>query len=131
MKKKLLIFAAICAMSFGAHELNAATPNPFIVHATEKTTDGKEIDLQGSCCSLVSATTAKKNGNTVCLTFTQSIGIVSVMLYDGSGCLIYSGTVDTSAQRVVVIPTGYGEGRCTLVVENASGYAEGDFERKK
>ena len=130
MKKKLFILATICAMSLGAQQLNAA--NPFITHVTEKTVDGKEkIDLQGSYSSLVSTTTAKKNSNTVCLTFSQNIGYVSVTLIDGNGNLVYSGMVDTSVQRMVVIPTSNSEGHCTLVVENAAGYAEGDFERKK
>ena len=80
---------------------------------------------------MVSTTTAKKNSNTVCLTFSQNIGYVSVTLIDGNGNLVYSGMVDTSVQRMVVIPTSNSEGRCTLVVENATGYAEGGFERKK
>ena len=130
MKKKLFILATICAMGLGAQQLNAA--NPFIAHTPDKTVDGKEkIDFQGTIPLTSNAMKATANSNTVCLTFSQNIGYVSVTLIDGNGNLVYNGIVDTSAQRVVVIPTGNSEGRCTLVVENAAGYAEGDFERKK
>lgn len=119
-------------MGLSAHELTAAKPNLSIAHATEKTADGKEkIDFQGTL-SLTSGTMkASVNRNMVRLAFTQNIGHVNVSLYDGNGNLVYSGMVDTSVQRMVVIPTSNSEGRCTLVVENAAGYAEGDFERKK
>jgi len=131
MKKKLFILATICAMSFGAQQLNASNPNPFITHVTEKSMDGKEIDLQGSCCSLVSTTTAKKNSNTVCLTFSQNIGHVDVLLYDDNGSLVYSCSVDTAVQKMAMLPTtGDHDGTYTIVVENTSDTAVGQFERR-
>lgn len=134
MNTKLMIFIGLCTLNVCTTKLVASSvTETYLKTEKEVGPDGDEkIEIRGTwSMTSESAITAKAGHNTVCLTFTQNIGHVNVSLYDGNGNLVYSGMVDTSAQRVVVIPAGNSEGRCTLVVENASGYAEGDFERKK
>lgn len=119
-------------MGLNAHELTAAKPDTSAAYTTEKNIDGKEkIDLQGSCSSLVSATTAKAGHNMVQLTFTQSIGCVNAMLYDESGNLVYSCLVDTEVQKTAMLPISGGhDGVYTIVVENTNDTAAGQFERR-
>lgn len=119
-------------MGLNAHELTAAKPNLSIAHATEKTADGKEkIDFQGTL-SLTSGTMkASVNRNMVRLAFTQNIGLVNVSLYDDNGNLVYSCSVDTAVQKMAMLPTAGGhEGTYTIVVENTSDTAVGQFEHR-
>lgn len=68
-------------------------------------------------------------GSSVYVVFHRSFGNVSVTLYDPSGLVIYSDVVDTTVQQMVIIPSiTFADGIYTIVLENASGYADGDFE---
>jgi hypothetical protein len=63
--------------------------------------------------------------------FNQSYGNVNISLYNAEGNLCYSSVVNTGAQQMVVIPIiGNGNGTYTVVLDNANGFAEGDFERQ-
>lgn len=69
-------------------------------------------------------------GDFVYVNFNHNYGNVSVSLYNASGLLVYSDVVDTSVQQTVIIPVTGGTGSAyTLVLDNANGYAEGDFEK--
>ena len=73
--------------------------------------------------------TAWVESSTVRVSFSRSFGYVSVKLYSPSSVLIHSSVVDTSVQSLVVIPFySSTNGTYTLVLENANGYVEGDFE---
>lgn len=72
--------------------------------------------------------TAWVESSMVRVSFSRSFGYVSVKLYSPSGVLIHSSVVDTSVQSQVVIPfLNSTNGTYTLVLENASGYVEGEF----
>ena len=73
--------------------------------------------------------TAWVESSAVRVSFSRSFGYVSVKLYSPSGVLIHNSVVDTSVQSLVVIPFyNSTNGTYTLVLENANGYVEGDFE---
>ena len=71
------------------------------------------------------------DNNCIVLQFYQDYGYVSITLTNtGTGALIYSSVVNTAVQQTVIIPiTGAPSGSYTLVLENANGYAEGEFEK--
>ena len=76
------------------------------------------------------AVVAGANENSVYIGFNQDFGNVSITIYNGAGLVAYSTVVDTSVQQVVIIPiTTAASGSFTVVLDNANGYAEGDFER--
>lgn len=74
------------------------------------------------------AVEAYYNQNLVVVSFHQNFGYVSVILI-GDGGAVYNQTINTSVQQTVYIPlAGALSGRYTLILNNANGYAEGDFE---
>ena len=76
------------------------------------------------------AIVAGASDNAVYIGFNQDFGNVSITIYNGAGLVAYSTVVDTSVQQVVIIPiTTAASGTYTVVLDNANGYAEGDFER--
>ena len=76
------------------------------------------------------AVVAGASDNAVYIGFNQDFGNVSITIYNGAGLVVYSTVVDTSVQQVVIIPiTTAASGSFTVVLDNANGYAEGDFER--
>lgn len=67
----------------------------------------------------------------VYVVFHRSFGLVNITLYNEFWMSLYSDVVNTSVQQTVVIPiTGTSEGVYTLVLENANGYAEGDYVKE-
>jgi hypothetical protein len=53
---------------------------------------------------------------------------LNISLYNAEGNLCYSSVVNTGVQQMVVIPImGNSNGTYTVVLDNANGYAEGDF----
>jgi len=72
---------------------------------------------------------AGANDNSVYIHFNQNFGNVSISIYNAAGNLIYSSVVDTSVQQTMIIPISTSvSGTCTVVLNNANGYVEGDFE---
>lgn len=68
--------------------------------------------------------------NSVYVYFHQSFGNVHITLYDPNGSIIYNDVVNTAVQQLVIIPiTSQAEGNYTIVLENPSGYLDGDFEK--
>ena len=73
---------------------------------------------------------AGANDNSIYLHFNQSFGNVGVSIYNPSGILVYNNVVDTSIQQTVIIPiSSVAIGTYTVVLDNANGLVEGDFER--
>lgn len=134
MKTKLMIFTGLCALSICTTKLAASSvTEPYLKTEKGIGPDGDEkIEIRGTwSMTSESAITAKANHNTVQLTFTQNIGCVNVMLYDDNGSLVYSCLIDTEVQKVTMLPiTGSNEGTYTIVVENTSDTAVGEFERR-
>ena len=71
------------------------------------------------------------SSNAIYILFHQDYGYVSITLYNGSGLSIYTDVVNTTVQQTVIIPiTGAPSGDYILVLENANGYAEGEFNKE-
>lgn len=69
-----------------------------------------------------------KNFVQVC--FHQNFGYVNITLISETGSVVYNNTVNTSVQQTFYIPlSGTSSGNYTLVLDNANGYAEGEFAR--
>lgn len=129
MNTKLMIFTGLCALSICTTKLTASVPKLYLKTGP----DGDEkIEIRGTfSMTSESAITAKAGRNMVRLAFTQNIGLVNVSLYDDNGNLVYSCSVDTAVQKMAMLPTAGGhEGTYTIVVENTSDTAVGQFERR-
>ena len=137
MNKKTLIIIGLCAlgMCFGDVQAVNKAPTPIEINKWEiaDPPQGYEkINLQGTLMLGVgpNAVVAGANENSVYIAFNQDFGNVSITIYNGAGLVAYSTVVDTSVQQVVIIPiTTAASGTYTVVLDNANGYAEGDFER--
>lgn len=137
MNKKTLIIIGLCAlgMCFGDVQAVNKAPTPIEINKWEiaDPPQGYEkINLQGTLMLGVgpNAVVAGANENSVYIAFNQDFGNVSITIYNGAGLVAYSTVVDTSVQQVVIIPiTTAASGSFTVVLDNANGYAEGDFER--
>ena len=71
------------------------------------------------------------DANAVRIVFNRSFGNVSISIYNATGTLFYSDTVNTAVQQHVIIPfITSSSGTYTLILENATGYADGDFEKQ-
>lgn len=68
--------------------------------------------------------------NFVYIYFHRNFGNVSIALYNPTGVMIYNDVVNTAVQQQLVIPiTDLVDGVYTVVLENATGYADGEFEK--
>ena len=62
--------------------------------------------------------------------FNQSFGNVNISIYNGMGGLVYNSVVNTDVQQVYIIPfTTAASDTFTVELSNASGYAEGEFDK--
>ncbi len=135
MNKKVLFLIVFCALSMFTWEASAINylSAPIINSEIADPPQGFEkIDLLGDLMLNhgPNAVVAGANENSVYIGFNQDFGNVSITIYNGAGLVVYSTVVDTSVQQVVIIPiTTAASGPYTVVLDNANGYAEGDFER--
>ena len=135
MNKKVLFLIVFCALSMFTWEASAINylSAPIINSEIADPPQGFEkIDLLGDLMLNhgPNAVVAGANENSVYIGFNQDFGNVSITIYNGAGLVVYSTVVDTSVQQVVIIPiTTAASGTYTVVLDNANGYAEGDFER--
>ena len=68
--------------------------------------------------------------NSVQVYFHQNFGYVNITLMNETGSVVYNNTVNTAVQQTFYIPlSGTSSGNYTLVLDNANGYAEGEFTR--
>lgn len=122
MKKAfLLLFAfAVCGV-YGMKTVQTSIPY-----------GAEEIDLHGQLDLNAGPNDieAYLYQNSVYVYFHQSFGNVHITLYDPNGSIIYNDVVNTAVQPLVIIPiTSQAEGNYTIVLENPSGYLDGDFEK--
>jgi hypothetical protein len=134
MKKNVLLLAGLCAFGLCTWEAQAVSleTNPIYWNGMDNVPHGyEEIVLRGDLIWGIgpNAIAAGANENSVYLHFNQSFGNVSICIYNVAGNLIYSSVVDTSVQQTMIIPISTSvSGTCTVVLNNANGYVEGDFE---
>ena len=73
--------------------------------------------------------TASVYNSAVYIQFNQSFGDVGITLLNQSGVIIYSSDINSSVQQQIVIPfINSTNGTYTLIIENNTGWVEGDFE---
>lgn len=92
----------------------------------------EKIELQGKldCNAGSNDIIAGANENSVYIHFNRSFGNVSISIYNAAGNVVYNSVVDTSVQQTVIIPIfGTTSGTYTVVLNNAEGYTEGDFDK--
>ena len=92
----------------------------------------EEIELRGLLATMVgpNAIEAGANDDAVYIGFNQSFGNVNISIYNGSGAIVYNTVVNTDVQQVFIIPfSGVASGTYTVELNNANGYAEGDFNK--
>lgn len=137
MKTKVLLLFGLLALalvSFGAATLNEKETPYLFLYAMEDTPTGDEkIEMMGSLMLSVGPNdiVAGASDDAVQIHFNQSFGNVNVSLYNSNGYLVYNNMVDTSIQHTVVISiANAASGTYTLVLNNATDYAEGDFDHK-
>jgi hypothetical protein len=134
MKRKSILLLGLCIIGLCAWEAQASNLNhAFIVNMEEGVPAGYEtIELHGALLlgTGPNAIVAGANHNSVYLHFNQSFGNVNVRIYNADGNLCYNGVVSTNVQHTVIIPmSGGNNGACTVVLDNANGEAEGEFEQ--
>lgn len=122
MNVKTLIFLCLCAIGITAN-CNAADPpisaEQIHLHGT--------LDLGAGFNDIE----AYVDENAVYLYFHRNFGYVNVTIYNPYGLTIYSDVVNTAVQQLLVIPVSLNdEGIYTIFLENATGYADGDFEKQ-
>lgn len=134
MKKNALILVGLCALGLFSWQTQAMNiERASIINIEDNVPTGYEIiELIGDLLygTNPNAIEAGANRNSVYLHFNQSFGNVNIKIYNATGGLCYSGVVDTTVQQTVIIPiSGNNNGTYTVVLDNANGYAEGEFNR--
>ena len=133
MKKKVLLLAGLCAFGLCTWEAQAVSLEHIsIISMEDNVPTGYEIiELKGDLDANAgpNAVVAGANDNSVYIHFNRSFGNVSITITNEAGHTVYHTVVDTSVQQTVIIPlTNAASGIYTVSLDNASGFAEGDFE---
>lgn len=137
MKFKTLLLFGLCAFGQCTWKVQAmpleTVPVSLSYYSMDNLPTGyEEIMLMGE---LLMGTGPKSiiagaNDNSVYIRFNQSFGSVNIKIYNATGSLCYNGMVDTTAQQTVIISiVGNNDGFYTVMLDNANGFAEGEFER--
>ena len=135
MKKKALLLAGLCAFGLFAWEAQAVSLGHIsIINAGDNVPTGYEkIELRGDLDVSIgpNSISAGVNDNSVYLHFNRNLGNVSVSLYNPAGVLLYNNVVNTAVQQTIIIPiaNNSGNGDYYITLDNANGFAEGEFER--
>lgn len=136
MKKNVLIFVSLCALCLLTCQVQAVNVERLsitIINTEDNVPTGYEaIYLEGklSFSAGPNDIVAGASKNSVYLHFNQSFGNVSISIFNAEGNLVYNSVVDTSMQRTIIIPImGNSDGTYTVVLDNANGFAEGEFNR--
>jgi hypothetical protein len=135
MNSKNIILLGLCIIGLCAWEAQAVNLNHSSIINVEYNlpTDFETFELHGDLLLGVgpNAISAGYSRNAVCVHFSQSFGSVSVALHNEEGVLVYSTVVNTNVQQTLIIPiaNNNGNGDYYLTLDNANGFAEGDFRR--
>ena len=137
MKKKLLFFASLVALSLSTWQVQAVNINSVSTpintwDVADPPAGYEKIDLQGTLMLNIgpNAIVAGASDNDVYIGFNQSFGNVNISIRNGMGALVYSTVVDTDVQQVIIIQFSNVSGSYTVELSNIRGYADGDFERE-
>lgn len=135
MKTKTFFFAGLCLLCILAGDFQANNPKTLtLIQETNNVPEGyEEIVLRGSLAFSAgpNAIEVGVNDNSIYIQFNQNLGNITVTIYNPNNLIIYSGAVNTAVQQLLVIPVSFSvEGTYTIYLENATGYADGDFEKQ-
>jgi len=126
MNSKNILLLGLCIIGLCAWEAQAVNLNHSSIINVEDNlpTDFETFELHGDLLLGVGR-------NAVCVHFSQSFGNVSVALHNEDGVLVYSTVVNTDVQQTLIIPlaNNSGNGGYYLTLDNATGFAEGDFRK--
>lgn len=135
MKKKALIFIGLCALGLCTWEVQAVNnKEPIPINKGEITDPPQgfeKIYLMGDLLynTAPNAIVAGASDDAIYIGFNQSFGNVCISIYNDMSNLVYRTVVNSDAQPVVIIPfVGFASGNYVVELDNANGYAEGDFE---
>lgn len=136
MKTKVLFFASLMALSLCTSQVQAVHVNPVAIpinkwEMADPPHGYDKINLQGTLMFGIdpNAIVAGVSDNDIYIGFNRSFGNVNISIYNDMGIIVYSTVVDTDVQQVVIIPFSVASGTYTVELNNARGYADGDFER--
>ena len=90
-----------------------------------------KIDIQGKLNYNTgpNEVVAGVDDNSVYIHFNDSFGLVSIAIYNESNTLVYYCVLDTDIQSTVIIPFTNTNGNYSVMFDNATGSAMGEFER--
>ncbi|MBR0178306.1 MAG: DUF3244 domain-containing protein [Bacteroidales bacterium] len=134
-KKRILVLAGLCAAAFCT--LNVQASNPQQTYINVGTEDNhipngaEQIKLRGKLNFNAGPDDIEAGAteNAVYLYFNRNHGCVNISIYNAEGVICYSTVVNTGVQQMVVIPIlGNSTGIYSVVLDNAEGLVEGDFE---
>lgn len=134
MKRKaigLLMSSIICLFT----SMSAATVynniyKSILINTTDIPPNETQIDLHGSLVNSIgpNSVEAYYGNNCVIVCFHQIFGYVNITLTSDTGIVVYDNTVNTAVQQTFYIfLSDTSGGNYTLILDNANGYAEGDF----
>ena len=136
MKKKVFIFTGLCALSLCCWEAQAFSPkqthSKMYLDDNHIPTEAEKIVLRGRLDYNAGPDDIEAGAteNAVYIYFGHNYGNVSISIFNAMGNRVYYTVMDTSVQQTVIIPFGnVASGNYTVTLDNADGYAEGDFER--
>ena len=135
MKTKTLLLLGLCAIGLCTWEVQAVNTKSIPINNVEIADPPQgyeEIDLQGSLMYGIgpNAIVAGASDVDIYIGFNQSFGNVNISIYNGMGGLVYNSVVNTDVQQVYIIPfTTAASDTFTVELSNASGYAEGEFDK--
>lgn len=133
MNKKALFLASFCVIGLCAWEAQASSPEatPIIYRLNNLPHGYDHIILQGELLLGIgpNAIEAGASDDAVYIQFNQSFGNVSITIYNENNLVVYSTVLNTAVQQTIIIPiTAANSGIYTVLVENATGYVEGEFD---
>lgn len=134
MKARTILLTGLCALglcTWQTQAMNVESNSITYLNMEDNVpTEYEQIILMGDLLygAGPNAIVAGGNRDAVYLHFNQSFGNVSVKIYNDAGCLVYCSEVNTSVQQTFIIPIMGGvNGHYVLELNNANGYAEGEF----
>lgn len=134
MNKKAFFLASLCAIGLCTWEAQAVSPEttPIIYESNSLPHGYEHIILRGDLLFGIgpNAIEVGASDDEIYIQFNQSFGNVNISIFNAAGNMVYNTVVNTSVQQIVIIPfASVANGTYTVVLDNAIGYVEGDFER--
>ena len=131
MNYKLLFLIGLFSMVSVCQNVYASDQVYFYCVSQVTIPEGYDIiELYGDLIrgSNLNAIEAGIGENDIYIHFNQNLETVSIYLYNDSGVLLYHNLVNTAIQQTVIIPINCAyNGSYYLEIDNATGYAGGDF----